>query len=249
MVDPRFGVPAIAVIIALAMFVLSTTAALAAVLSYLIVWYFAAGGRAVRLLSHFGRAAFFVLFIVLLNGLLVPGEGAFSLWGRTIVSRPGLAAGVFYAFRLLVLYAAVIVFHAAVTPEGFARWAYSALEPISLRLARRLALGGFLAASFFPLFAREVERVRAAQSFRGAGFNGGLIRRIDSTRLMLVPLILSAVYRSGQLAAVVELRDLKNRIGAAGSQAKVSIRDYAFAALTLVVLAVVAVVFRRPPGA
>ena len=246
--DPRLGVAAVGAVILVAMFVLSEVEALAAVLLYLAAWYFAAGGRLLDLLRHLRRAAIFVLIIFILNGLLVPGDAVVSVGDRTVLTLQGLIAGVFYSVRLLVLYMAIIVFIRAVSPEGFARTAHSLLRPFSQKAARSLALGGFLVISFLPLFAREYERVRAAQSFRGAGFKGGLLRRLRSTRLLLVPLVLSAVHRSGQLAAVVEIRDLKTRIGESVSPSKITVGDYFFAALTLAVLYVAAAVINRPAG-
>jgi energy-coupling factor transport system permease protein len=137
----------------------------------------------------------------------------------------------------------------AASPEEFAKSVFSLCRPVSATTASRLAFYSFLAFSFLPLFAREYERVRAAQSFRGAGLGGNFMRRVVSVRLLLVPLILSAIHRSGQLAAVVELRGLKDRIGEVAPPAKPAARDYIFAAVTVLVLVLAIVVFDGGAGA
>ena len=74
-----------------------------------------------------------------------------------------------------MLYFTAAVFAAAVPPVEFARGIYTMLHPVSARLASGAAFYGFLVVSFLPLFTEEFERIRLAQSFRGAGFDGGLI--------------------------------------------------------------------------
>lgn len=247
-IDPRFSVVAIAVIAGTALFVLSTVEAMAAVLFYLLVWYFAAGGRVPAAYAHGKRLVLFSLFIIVLNCLLVPGETLLAIGQRTVVSSEGLAAGVFLSVRLVVLYFCMVVLLQAAPPEDFANGVFSLCRPLSVKTASRLAFYGFIALSFLPLFAREYERVRAAQSFRGAGLTGSVTRRIISVRLLLVPLILSAVHRSGQLAAVVELRGLKNRIGETVLPARPSFSDYLFAAVTVGVLTLAVTVLGRGPS-
>lgn len=245
-IDPRLAITAVAVVVAVALFVLSSLEAMAAVFVYLVVWYFTAGGRMSSLLAHGKRLIFFVIIITVLNGVLVPGKTLFAVAGRPVFSAEGIAAGVFFSARLIALYFSMVVLLVAAPAEKFANGIFGLCKPLSGRAARRLAFHGFLAMSFLPLFSREYDRIRAAQSFRGAGFHGGFLRRLTSARLLLVPLILSAVHRSGQLAAVVELRGLQDRMGASMAPARFAAADFLFVLITLGVLALSVFVLNGP---
>ena len=86
--------------------------------------------------------------------------------------------------------------------------------------------------SFVPLFGDEFHRIRHAQSFRGGGLQGGFRDRVDAVRLIVVPLLLSAIRRSEQLAMVVELRGLRVRLASANEFGRPRAGDYAFALAT-----------------
>ncbi len=243
-IDPRIGVASFIAVVATALFVVSTMEAMTALLAYVGVLYaavsFGAGFRALG--RHLARLWWVVALIVLLNGILLPGEALLSLGDRTVISRSGAAAGVFFSLRLLVLYFATVLLLAVTPPVEFAKGAYAALRPLSAKLANVVAFYGFLVLSFVPLFADEFERIRLAQSFRGADFRGGLLRRADAVRALILPLVLSAIHRSGQLAAVVELRGLRDRVGASLPAGRPAARDLAIAAVTAGVIAAVALI-------
>jgi len=171
----------------------------------------AAGG--VGALGGVGRRLVpLVLLVVVLNGVVAAGEPVVSLAGRKVLSRDGLLAGVFFALRLSAMVLALAALVAAAPPEAIARALHSFLRPVSGRLAEAVAFHGFIASSFVPLFRREFERVRLAQSFRGADMGGGPLRRARAARALVVPLLLSAIRRAEQLALVLELRGLRARI-------------------------------------
>ncbi|MDH3196717.1 MAG: hypothetical protein OEO21_00600 [Candidatus Krumholzibacteria bacterium] len=153
-----------------------------------------------------------VLLVVVLNGLVAGGEPVVAVAGRKVLSREGLVAGVFFALRLAAMVLALAALVAAAPPEAIARALHTFLRPFSGRLAEAVAFHGFIASSFVPLFRREFERVRLAQSFRGADLGGGPLRRARAARALVVPLLLSAIRRAEQLALVVELRGLRARI-------------------------------------
>jgi len=76
-----------------------------------------------------------------------------------------------------------------------------------------------------------------AQKFRGGGLDGGFFKKVRGVRLLFVPLILSAIHRSGELAAVVELRGIERTIGGILVLERATARDYAFIATTAAVVA------------
>jgi energy-coupling factor transport system permease protein len=242
-IDARFGVGAFVAICATALFALSSMRAMIVLLVYVGLLSVAVGVGLRTLGRHLWRLVPVVAAIVLLNGALIPGEALVAVAERTLLTKTGVTAGGFFALRLLVLYVASLVFLAATPPVEFAKGVYSTLRPISARLASRAAFYGFLVLSFVPLFADEFDRIRLAQSFRGADFSGGLIRRAVAVRALVVPLILSAIHRSGQLATVVELRGLRDRVGVALPSERPGVADVAFAATTAAVLVAVVLAF------
>ncbi len=200
-------------------------------------------GRA-ALGGHMVRITPVVALIVVFNGLLTPGAALFTPAGFDLFTWEGIEAGFFYSFRFMVLYFAVVFFVGVTPPERFARLLYSALRPFSPRFADSTAFYAFNVLSFLPLFSDEIKRIRLAQSFRGAEFSGGLIRRVLAVRLLVVPLVVSAVHRSGQLAATVELRGLRSRLGEALPSGKPTQKEYVFAMTTAVVLVAAVLIYR-----
>jgi energy-coupling factor transporter transmembrane protein EcfT len=232
--DPRFLIAGFA-LVALSAFVVQDTQGLLVVLLYVLVLHRLAGLS----LRYAGRTsanvASFIVLVVAINAVLVKGE-PFSA-SIPFVSREGLGSGVRAAVRILVLYAGLRVFLAVAPAEEIARGISSFLAPFSKKLARRAAMYGFLTAGFIPLFIDETRRITVAQKFRGGGLDGGFLGKLRGVRLLLVPLVLSAIHRSAELAAVVELRRIRSTIGGILVLEKVTRRDYLFLAATVTVVA------------
>jgi energy-coupling factor transport system permease protein len=234
--DPRPRVVSFAVVVASAMVVVTGVAAMTAVLAYVLVLFFAAGRPARELYVHASRLLPFVVIIMVLNGWIVPGPAVVSVGGHGVLSRDGLASGAFFSVRLCVLYMATAVLLATTAPEEFAAAVFAFARPFWPRAAARLAFYGFVSMSFVPLFADELRRVRQAQSFRGGGLSGGFVARVRGTRVLVVPLVVSAVRRSEQLAMVTELRGLKDRLGESLVIGRARAADAALPALTVAVV-------------
>jgi energy-coupling factor transporter transmembrane protein EcfT len=262
-IDARVSLAVFTAIGLCALFVLDSSRAMIGLLVYLGAMYAALGagpastrhnpGRPVAVARTFARHLYrlgpAVVLIVVLNGALVPGEAVLSVGAKTVMTREGTAAGLFFSLRLLVLYASMLLFFAFTPPVKFAQGIYALVRPFSRRLANHAAFYGFLVLSFLPLFTDELERIRQAQSFRGASLKaGGLAGRAAAARSMVVPLMLSAIHRSGQLAAVVELRGLRDRVGSALPPDRPGKSDAVLAATTTVVLATIALWSERGGG-
>jgi len=180
--------------------------------AFALLWHVLAARHTQATRRVLTRVAPLMIVVVVLNAVFVPGEAIVTLGGVRLASREGFDDGVFFALRLGVMLTALSAFLAGTTPERLARGIHDLLRRISGRAAREAAFFLFISMSFVPLFADELTRIRNAQSFRGANFSGSLWRRIASVRAWLVPLVLSAVHRSGQLSLAVELRDTRNRL-------------------------------------
>lgn len=149
----------------------------------------------------------FILLILLLN-ILFTRSGDESLF-----SWYGLSRGIVYGLRILVVYAAVLACVATTSQEEMARAMAMLVAPFSETLASRFALFGFISFGFLPVFFEEYERIKIVQQFRGGGFRGGVLQRLDGARAILIPLLVSAVRRSAQLSMTVELRSVHRSIG------------------------------------
>jgi energy-coupling factor transporter transmembrane protein EcfT len=176
-----------------------------------------------------------------LNGWAIPGEAVLAVADRTIATREGLTAGAFFSIRLVALYLAMYLVVKSTNPEELAAAVHASLRRVSPTAARRVAFYGFVSMSFVPLFVDEFHRVRIAQSFRGGSLTGSLSARVQATRLLIVPLILSAVHRSTQLAMVTELRGLRDRLDSVLVVRAPRLRDAVVPMATLAVLAAAAV--------
>jgi energy-coupling factor transport system permease protein len=238
--DPRFLMVGFA-LVALSAFVISDTRGLLVVLLYL-----AALHRLDRLPVRWpgrtaGSLALFIVIVVAINAVLVEGE---PLAPRIpFVSREGTASGVRASVRILVLYMGLHIFLAVAPAEEIARGISALIAPFSKALARRAAMYAFLTAGFIPLFTDEARRISVAQEFRGGGLDGGFFKRLRGVRLLLVPLILSAIHRSAELAAVVELRRIRSTIGGILVLERVTRRDCVFVIATTLVVAAARFVF------
>lgn len=152
--------------------------------------------------------------------LLVFSVGAQALrWGPATVSLvrvgplavdgPGLARGLFFAARIVVLVVGTSLLTLTTTPVSLT----DALE----RLMRPLGLVGVpvgdvatmlsIALRFIPTTAEEAEKVVLAQASRGARFDrGGPVRRARAFVPVLVPLFVNLFRRADELACAMEAR-------------------------------------------
>jgi energy-coupling factor transporter transmembrane protein EcfT len=232
--DPRFLMAGFA-LIAVSAFAVPRTWGLAVVLAYTLLLHRASGLSAASLARTCIRTAPFIALILVVNALLVEGEPVVP--ALAFVSREGITSGIHAGVRVLVLVLGGVVFFAVAPPEEIAKGVAALVSPFSRDLSRRFAMYAFLSAGFLPLFADETRRITVAQRFRGGGFEGGFVQRLRGARLLVVPLILSAVHRSAGLAAAVEIRRIRSTIAGILVLEKTGWNDYVFLAGTAAVVA------------
>jgi energy-coupling factor transport system permease protein len=228
-------------LIAVSSFVISNTWGLVVVLLYTLVLHRAANLPLASLLKTGRNLALFVGLIVVINGLLVEGRPLAP--SVPFISREGVTSGIHASVRVLVLVIGAAVFFAVTPAEEIAKGISALVAPVSRDSARRVAMYAFLSAGFLPLFADEIRRITVAQEFRGGGFGGGLLRRIRGVRLLIVPLVLSAIHRSAELAMAVEVRRIRTAIGGILVLEKISRKDYLFLVTTVVIVVTAWLVF------
>lgn len=238
--DPRFLIAGFGAIVGFAL-VAPGTWGLFVVFLYVVALHRLAGLTSRALVETARIVGPFIVLVVAVNAVLVEGEPITPMFG--FVTRQGVTSGIHAGVRVLVLYSATAVFLAVVSAEDIAKGVSALVSPLSPALARRTAMYGFLSFGFLPLFVDEVRRITVAQKFRGGGLDGGLFKKLNGARLLVVPLVLSAIHRSDQLAVTVELRRIRSRIAGILVLEKTSGKDCVFLVITIMVLVAAWIVF------
>jgi energy-coupling factor transporter transmembrane protein EcfT len=237
--DPRALLFSVLLVVVASVVLVRTLPAMLGLFAFVMIWYAAVARRPASIFALLRRVVPFAAVILVLNALLVPGDALFRIAGHRILSVQGTHDGVFFALRLGVMLMSVSLLLAATDPESLARGVHDVLRRISPALASRVAFFTFLSMGFVPLFVDEIQRVRVAQSFRGGDLKGGMFHRAGSLRMWLVPVLMSAVRRSGALALAVELRDTRHRLVDSIPAPRVRTIDIVWLVLVMAVVVVV----------
>jgi energy-coupling factor transport system permease protein len=112
--------------------------------------------------------------------------------------------------------------------------------------SHEIAMMMTIALRFIPTFAEEADKIKKAQSARGADFaSGSLVKRVKAMVPILVPLFISAFRRADELAAAMECRCYRGDVNRTRlKQLKTSKCDY-FAIAVCVVCFVVVLILNR----
>lgn len=84
-------------------------------------------------------------------------------------------------------------------------WGMSFLKPIHFP-AHEIAMTISIALRFIPTILDETNRIMKAQSSRGVDFTHGIARRVRAIVSLIIPLFVSAIERSEELANAMEAR-------------------------------------------
>ena len=151
---------------------------------------------------------FLMLFSVLLNLFLTPGELIASFWFFRI-TREGVISAAKMAVRLALLLLSSSLLTYTTTPTGITdglERGLSCLKIIKVPV-HEIAMMMSIALRFLPVLTAEVDKIERAQMARGADFeSGNIVRRAKALVPVLVPLLFSAFRRAGELATAMEAR-------------------------------------------
>lgn len=152
-----------------------------------------------------------LLFTAIINLFYGEGEVLFSLFGKINITDGGIYRSVFMALRILLFIFISSVLTYTTTPNDLTDAIESLLSPlkfIGLKTAvHTLAMMMTITLRFIPTLIEEAEKIMNAQKARGADLeSGGLTKRVKALIPILVPLLISAVRRSYELAAAMECR-------------------------------------------
>ena len=151
---------------------------------------------------------FLLIFTVIFNLFLTPGQPLVSIW-RLTITREGLETAVKMAVRLSFLIIGSSVMTLTTTPNNLTDGMESLMKPMR-RLhvpVHEIAMMMSIALRFIPILLEETDKIMKAQMARGADFDSGnLIQKAKSLVPLLVPLFISAFRRASDLAMAMEAR-------------------------------------------
>ena len=151
---------------------------------------------------------FLLIFTVIFNLFLTPGQPLVSIW-RLTITREGLETAVKMAIRLSFLIIGSSVMTLTTTPNNLTDGMESLMKPLR-RLhvpVHEIAMMMSIALRFIPILLEETDKIMKAQMARGADFDSGnLIQKAKSLVPLLVPLFISAFRRASDLAMAMEAR-------------------------------------------
>lgn len=152
---------------------------------------------------------FMVLFLFIINIFLTTtGDVAFSI-GKVQIYWDGIFNTLYVIMRLLMMIMITTVLTATTKPLELTfglEWLLNPLKYIKVPVAA-VAMTLSLALRFIPTLTEETDRIMMAQASRGVDFrNGKLKEKVRSIVSLIVPLFMSSLTRSGELADAMESR-------------------------------------------
>lgn len=136
------------------------------------------------------------------------GHVAFYINTYPIYWESFLQSG-YIIFRLIMMIALMMLLTSTTTPMNLTyafEWYMSPLKVIKFP-AHEIAMTLSIALRFIPTLLDETERIQKAQASRGVDFNkGGIFKRFKAIISLIIPLFISAIDRSEQLADAMEAR-------------------------------------------
>ena len=177
-------------------------------LAYLLLLYRLAAVPWSYILKGLRGFALLLLFTFVFQSLITDGTPLFSM-GIVTVSREGLLKAVRLVSRiiLMVLMASLLAY--TTTPTQMAAGLEKGLgflEKVKVPV-HEMAMMVSIAFRFIPVFIEEVNIIMDAQASRGVDFHSGnVFKRMGKVMPLVVPLFVSAIRRSADLAMAMEAR-------------------------------------------
>ena len=156
------------------------------------------------------RAIFFIIiFTVVLNVFMTPGETELYRIGWLKVTLEGLELALKMVSRLVLLIIGSSLLTLTTSPIELTDGIEALLKPFSKIgvPAHEIAMMMSISLRFIPILLEETDKIMKAQMARGADFeSGGIIKRAKALIPILVPLFISAFRRADELAMAMEAR-------------------------------------------
>lgn len=150
-----------------------------------------------------------ILFTVVLNIFMAPGETILYEWGWVKITLEGVELAAKMVSRLVLLIVGSSLLTLTTSPIELTDGIELLLKPFSKIgvPAHEIAMMMSISLRFIPILIEETDKIMKAQMARGADFeSGGLIKRAKALIPILVPLFISAFRRADELAMAMEAR-------------------------------------------
>ena len=180
-----------------------------------------------------------IIFTMIMNLFMTPGEAIFSLWKLTI-TKEGVSRSFFLAIRLVLLIFCSSLLTLATKPMSLTDGLDSLLSPLKKIgfPSHEITMMLTIAIRFIPTLMDETDKIMKAQTARGADFeSGGLKEKAKALIPLLVPLFVSAFRIASDLAMAMEARCYR------GGEGRTRMNPMRFAGRDIAAFAMMAVYF------
>jgi len=144
----------------------------------------------------------------ILNIFITPGEVFIRIW-RLSITKEGIFLSIHITVRLMYLIMASSVLTLTTTPTRLTDALEKILRPLSkIKVpVHEISMMMSISLRFVPILVEEADKIMKAQTARGLNFNDrNIIRKVKNLAALIVPLFVSAVRRSNELALAMESR-------------------------------------------
>lgn len=150
-----------------------------------------------------------IIFMVLVNLFTVPGAKVLLEWKFIRITEAGVISAVYLGLRLAFMLIGSGIMTYTTTPnaltDGLEKM-LGGLKKINVPV-HEFAMIMAIALRFVPVLTEEMDRIMRAQTARGIDFQeGNLFIRLKKLMPILVPLFVSAIRRSNELALAMDAR-------------------------------------------
>lgn len=149
-----------------------------------------------------------IIISVCLNLFMTDGHVLVQA-GRLKITAEGIEKAVFYGIRIVYLMLGTSVMTLCTTPTSLTDGLEKALGFLKIIHipVHDIAMMMSIALRFIPILTEELDKIMKAQMSRGADFeSGGMIKKARNMVPLLVPLLISAFRRAGDLAMAMDAR-------------------------------------------
>ena len=162
------------------------------------------------LLKSFASMWFLLLFLLIVYALIPNStyiHPAFNIGSLTVYYDAFYQWG-YIMLRLVIILCTTTILTSTTKPMDLTNgleWGMSFLKPIHFP-THEIAMTISIALRFIPTILDETNRIMKAQSSRGVDFTHGFLKRIKAIVSLIIPLFVSAIERSEELANAMEAR-------------------------------------------
>ena len=162
------------------------------------------------------RLTWFLAAIFLLNALFYDSDECILRYGIICISKGGLLQG----FNIIQHTVSVLILSTlyirTTTSIGIMKGIGRCISPLRLFgvPTRDVSLVMSIALQFIPVFFSDIDRIRKAQTARGADFTGGSLRdKAEAAFAIVIPAFISAFRRADELSDAIEARGYRGEKG------------------------------------